>query len=188
MEQSKPFGIYLFSKERQGQHVLKDLLQFLKSLAPGKPASFAYVEAQTSLIPDLSLWENLHLEAGGGSWLETAEGAAPEVQQLMRLVLNPEKVAQEAESWERFSVSLMKAVLMPAPNVIIDMNEELLSPLLIQNLKQTLLKISANKRIFFASARPALWLDCSHSMVVRKDYQFEIQPLDQESIKRHWAA
>jgi ABC-type branched-subunit amino acid transport system ATPase component len=188
MDIERPYGIYLFKKEQSDHHVLKDLLQLVKSISPGKNCNFAYVEAQTSLIPDLTLWENLQLEAGASSWQEVASSAAPELQQLMRLLPDHGKMAKESAPWEKFSVSLMKGIMMSSHNLLVDMNEDLLSPLMIQNFKKILLAISPVKNIFLASAKASLWLDCGHSLVTRKQYEFNIQPLDHALVRKHWAA
>ncbi len=147
MEASRPSGIYLYSKERSDIHVLKDLMQLMKSVSLGKSGSFAYVEAQTSLIPHLSLWENLQLEAGGGSWQELAQQASAELRQLMNLVVNHDQLAQTAQAWEKFSISLLKGIMMPSPHILLDMNEDLLSPIMIPLLKKILIKASAQKKI-----------------------------------------
>jgi ABC-type branched-subunit amino acid transport system ATPase component len=188
MDLTKPFGIQLYQKERKDYHVLKDLLQLLKSQTKGKNVSFAYVEANTSLIPDLTLWENLQIVTGGTSWEEAEATLKPEYAALFRLIRNPDTMSQEVEAWERFCLSLLKGILSPAHSLLVDMDEDLFSPLMVQNFKKTFLSLASERKIYLASATSALWLDCAHSIVTRSNFEFVTEELDQELLKRHWVA
>ena len=167
---------------------MKDLLQLLRSITPTKGHSFSYIEAKTSLHPNLSLWENLELELGPVHWNEFHKSINSEWLPLANLLRHPDLMASEAETWEKFLVSLLKGILLPSQSLLIDMNEALLSPLLIQNLKKTILEVSKEKTIFLASANSPLWLDCAHSMVGRTGYKFEIETLNLDQIKKKPAA
>jgi ABC-type branched-subunit amino acid transport system ATPase component len=184
----RPFGLYLFKKETQDSKVLKELLQFLRTTVPAKNASFSYIEAETSLHPHLSLSENLQLELGFESWKDFQKTMRPEWQALVTLLQRPEIKAQECEVWEKFVVSLLKGVMSPSKNLLIDMNEDLHSPFLIQNFKKSVLKATQEKTVFLATANSSLWLDCAHTIVGRKDYLFDIQTLNAEMVKKYWAA
>lgn len=188
MNSSKPLGIYLFKKQQHKSIVLKDLLQFLKTTAPAKGNSFSYIEAETSLHPGLTLWENLQIEIGPINWKEFQHDLRPEWSALVNLIKEPGRSTQEAEVWERFLVSFLKGLMTPTQHLLIDMNEELLSPFLIQNFKKSILDASKEKTIFLATANASLWLDCAHSIVDRKEYKFEVESLDVEVIKKHWIA
>ncbi len=188
MNASNPYGLYLFKKDFQDNKVLKELLQFLRSTAPGKSHSFSYIEAETSLHPHLSLSENLQLEVGFRNWSEFQQGLKPEWAALVNLLKEPSIKAHEAQVWERFLVSLLKGLMIPSQNLLIDMNEELLSPFLIQSFKKSVLTCTPEKTVFLASAHSSLWLDCAHTLVDRKEYVFEVKTLDQAMLKKHWAA
>lgn len=188
MEGSKPYGLYIYRKERKDLNVLKDLLQFVRSHNTQKTVSFAYIEAETSLIPNLSLWENLQLINGENSWKDLCQNIDKQWMPLVNLIQNPHIQTSEAKSWEKFLVSLLKGLLAPGKVLLIDFNEDLFPPLIVQNLKKNLIKINEYKTIYLASASTSLWLDCAHSIVTRNQFEFEIESLDQESIKRHWAA
>lgn len=188
MDSSKPLGLYLFKKETQDARALKELLQFLRSSAPGKSHSFSYIEAENSLHPHLSLWENLQLETGFSSWKEFNQGLKPEWISLVNLLRRPELKASHSEIWEKFIVSLLKGLLTPTQNLLIDMNEDLLSPLLIQNFKKSIFEATKEKSVFLATANSSLWLDCAHTLVDRKEYKFEIQSMDSAVLKKHWIA
>lgn len=188
MDSSKPLGLYLFKKETPNAKALKELLQFLRSTAPGKSHSFSYIEAENSLHPQLSLWENLQLETGFATWKEFQQTLKPEWSSLVNLLRRPELKSDHAETWEKFIVSLLKGLLTPTQNLLIDMNEEVLSPLLIQNFKKSILEATKEKSVFLATSHSSLWLDCAHTLVDRKDYKFEIQSLDIAVLKKHWVA
>lgn len=167
--------------------VLKDLLQLLKTNFQGRSPSFAYVSSENSLLPHLSLWENLQLVSGHGSWKEYAQSIKPEWEPLVRLIGRPDIDAVRAENWEKFTVSLLKGLLGPG-HLLLDMNEDHLSPFIIQNLKHTILTIPTERQTYLATAVSGLWLDCAHSLVSRKEYEFVTQKLDASLIKKHWAA
>jgi hypothetical protein len=188
MSSGKPYGIYLFSKKSTEHIVLKELLQFVRTVSPAQSASFSYIEANTSLHPQLSLWENLQIETGTSSWKEFCLSLNTEQSALVNLLKNPEVKGKDAKIWECFLVSLIKGLLNPSRNLLVDMNEELLSPLLIQNFKRTVVSAGQLKTVYLATANTSLWLDCAHSLVHRNEYKFEIKTLDSDRIKKYWIA
>lgn len=188
MKSENIFGLYLFQKPNQDQKVLKELLQFLKTLAPGKKSSFSYIEAETSLHPDLTLWENLQLESGVSTIQDLQYYMKPDQIALMNLLKSPDQKSQDSEFWENFTVSLLKGLIGPSQNLLIDMNEKLLTPFMIQNFKRIVLHTTQYKTVYLATANSSLWLDCAHTLVDRKEYKFEIQKLDSDTIKKYWAA
>jgi hypothetical protein len=186
MKKELPSGLYLYRKNSQEHRALKEMLQFVKTVSPSSALSFSYVEAHDSLHPHLSLWENLQLVmAGVSTWKELYQGLIPEEQALLNLLKEPSKKVRDAEVWEKFIVSFFKAVLGPSKNILIDMNEELISPFLIEGLKKMVLSCMETKRVYLASANMPVWLDCAHSIVKRIEYKFEVEPLNAEIIKNH---
>ena len=188
MNVNRPFGLYLIKKTSTERPALKDLLQFLRTVSPAQGHSFSYIEAHNSLHPHLSLWENLQLEAGQSSWREFQTCLNLDQHALLKLLKNPEKKVADSEIWEKLLVSLLKGLINQSKNLLIDMNEDLVSPLLIQNLKKTVLTAAGTKTVYLASANTSLWLDCAHSLVDRKQYEFIVQALDSEVIKKNWSA
>lgn len=188
MNTDAKFGLYLFQKPSSDLKVLKDLLQFLKTLSPGKKSSFSYIEAETSLHPHLSLWENLQLEAGVSNWQDLKTSLKPDQVALLNLLKSPDQKSLDSEFWENFTVSLLKGLINPSQHLLIDMNEKHLTPFMIQNFKKIVLHTTQYKTIYLASANSSLWLDCAHTLVDRKEYKFEIQSLDSDKIKKHWVA
>lgn len=189
MDKSKRYGMCLYRKEKKDALVLKELLQFLRTKFPGRTSSFAYVEAGSSLLPGLSLWENLKLETGGSDWSDFRRDLKSEWTPLVYLLKRPEIFVNEAQDWEKFTISLLKGVLGPSRHILIDMNEDILSPFMIQVMKKACcLAAGEDKHITLASASSGLWLDCAHSMVSRKGYEFITEELNEEILKLHWTA
>lgn len=164
------------------------MLQFLKSQAPGKSRSFSYIEGETSLHPHLSLWENLQLEAGAGSVKDYTSLLRPEHEALFRLLKTTETKANEANYWENFITSFLKAITGPSMHLLVDINEQQLSPILIQQLKKNILTTSSEKVVFIATANTSLWLDCAHTIVKRNNFDFVMEELDADGIIKHWAS
>lgn len=188
MNKAPPFGLSLFTKDQQNSKVLKDLLQYLKTTFRGSGHSFSYIEAETSLHPQLSLWENIQVEIGPSTFRDFQNSLKPELSGLLNLIQNPDLKTSEAQVWEKFLVSLVKGIIAPSQNLLIDLNEDLLSPLLIQQFKKCILEATTHKQVFLASSHSSLWLDCAHTLVTRNGFHFETKILDSEKIKKYWAA
>lgn len=188
METQGPLGIWLYQKDRKDQHVLKDLLQLLKSSMPQKTVYFSYVEASSSLIPSLSLWENLQIEVGHSSWREVSELLRPEWAVLMNIIRNPNIKTQKAQDWEKFTICLLKGLMSPHKNLLIDVNEDLLPTFMLHNFKKILINSHQDKQIYLASANSSAWLDCAHSLIIKNNYEFKIEKLGEENLKRQWIA
>lgn len=188
MKNENLFGLYLIKKQSEDHIVLKDLLQFLKTVSPSAALSFSYIEAKTSLHPHLSLWENLQIESGTTNWKDFQNTLNPEQRALVTLIKDPHKKCTKAEVWENFLVSILKGLIGPSKNLLIDMNENLISPFIIQSLKKNLLLSGHGKSVYLASANTSLWLDCAHCIVNRNEYKFEIELLNKEIIKKYWIA
>lgn len=182
------YGLYLLTKQSQNVKVLKELLQFVKTVAPSRCISFSYIEAETSLHPELSLWENLQLEAEVRTWSELEKCLKPEQSALAKFLSSPDKKCRDSESWEKIVTSLLKGLMSSSQNLLIDMNEELLSPFLIRSFKKTVLEATASKNVYLATANTSFWLDCAHTLVGRKEYRFELTTLSQGTLKKYWAA
>lgn len=187
MDDNKLYGLCIFKKESQNSRVLRDLLQYIKSTGPGKKSSFAYIDAETSLHPNLSLWENLQIEIGPSQWIDFQSSLKPEWLSLVNLIQDPTKHSAKAKSWECFIISLLKGLITPAQNLLLDLNEEDLSPFLIGLLKRSVLN-TTDKSVFIATANPSLWIDCAHTIVDRRDFKFDVTILNSTEIKKNWAA
>lgn len=188
MKVQKDFGIYVYKKEGENHLAFKDMLQFMKVISPQTRHSFSYVEAKHSLHPELSLWENLQLVlAGVSSWRELCQNVLPEYQHLLNLLTEPSKSCHDAEAWEKFIISFYQAILGPSQNILIEMNEEMITPFFMEGLKKVILSVGKTKKIILATANPPFWLDCAHTLVNRVQYHFNQEDLDEKIIESHWA-
>lgn len=177
MKNTPQYGYFLFEKSPGPTVALKDMLQFMKANAPGKGAQFAHVEGETSLIPHLSLWENLHVVSGGHSWIELTGGLDANLQPLIKLINNPNTLSKDATPWERLAVSLIKATLMNTPHIMVDIHEDHHSQLNLLNLKKMLQYLSQHKKVYIAATKIELWIDEASCLVKREGYQFVIEEL-----------
>ena len=176
-------GFYLFQKSQGSSNALKEMLQFLRSDSPGRNLQFAYVEANTSLIPHLTLWENLHIVIGGSSWKEFVSQLEVDWHPLINLIKDPNILASAASSWDRLTISLIKANLIKSQHLIVDINEDHYSPLNFLHFKKMLINLAHRKNILIATADTTLWIDASHSLIKKDGYEFVVEKLNLEKIK-----
>lgn len=188
MNEKKNFGICLFEKDRMEQNALRSLMQLVRTQNVGRALSFSFVEAQSSLLPNLTLLENVQLELGRQDWRDLQSSVSSNWQHLMNLISNPNLKASEAQDWERFAISLLKGTSGNTSHLLIDVNEKLLSPLVLKHFRSIIMDSALEKSIFVASAHTSVWLDCAHAIVKRKSYEFEVEIFDPSLIKKHWAA
>lgn len=175
-------GISIYLKENPNHSVLRDLMQIHKTQCPRGP--FAFI-ASDSLLPGLTLWENLKLATNGDTWAEILNTSGTEVSALMRLIKNPDTLSSSAQPWERFIISLVKG-LKSKGNLLIDMKEDELTPLMVMLLKRMFVRIERD--IILASQISSLWLDCSHRIYSKKEYKIHIEELNCELVSKHWVA
>jgi ABC-type branched-subunit amino acid transport system ATPase component len=185
MDSSSQSGLYLFQKQDGDFHVLKDLLHLMK-ISTSKKGQFFYVEGENSLLPNLTLTENLQLVTPFENWRDFPALLNPEYRSLVNLIQRPGRPASEAETWEKFLVCLLKGLATPSEHFLINMNEETLSPFMVKKFKETLMLLSSRKTVFLATRHTSLWLDCAHSLVRRNDFKFEVEVLDAQLVKKHW--
>lgn len=164
----------LYVKNRQDSFVLKELLQFIRSTSPGKRFSFSYVETSTSLLPNLSLWENLQLVSGVNEWIDLSSNLNPEYHSLINLITSPELAASKAEDWDKMITSLLKSLISNPEFILIDINEDCFSPLNLQNLKKIINLMSTHRKVLLASANTAFWEDTSQTIITRDGFEFRI--------------
>lgn len=176
-------GFYLFQKSRSSDSTLKEMLQFLKSNGPSKSMQFAYVESETSLLPHLSLWENLQIMNGAANWNEFVIHFENQWQPLLKLIQNPDRIARDAGPWERLTISLIKATLINSNHILIDIDESKHSDLNLANFKKMLRTISENKNIYIATSNTAQWVDSAHSLITREGYKFVVESVATDKSK-----
>jgi hypothetical protein len=177
-------GYFIYHTSQGPSVALKDMLQFIRSQSKSKAPQFAHVEGKTSLIPHLSLWENLHVVTGGHSWSEIVSSIETELQPLFNLIQNPNIQSQKASAWERLTVGLIKASLMRTPNILIEICEEEHSEMNLMNFKKVLNQLAQNKVIFLATKKPDEWVNDAQYLVRRSGYEFVVENLIENKIKK----
>ncbi len=187
MEKEMIPGLYVYERvSPKTSPVLKELLQLSKTVS--KSSGFSFVHGNSSLIPQLSLWENLQLSAAHELWEDFVRDSAPTMKALITLVKEPHKKAAVASTWECFLISLLKGILEPTPNLLVDMEEEIFPSFVVKTVKSALMNTSYEKMVYLSSGAPSLWLDCAHHLVKKNGFEFVFEKLDAEKLKRHWAA
>lgn len=182
-------GIYVYERNFPSPSpVLKELLQLSKTVSAGKSSGFSFVHGASSLIPHLSLWENLQLSVPQEHWGDFVKELNPSLGALANLLKDPSKKAASGEPWECFLVSLLKGIHEPTPHLLVDMQEEIFPAFIVKTVKAALMKTSTQKTVYLSSTAPSLWLDCAHHLVKKNGFQFIFEQLDSESIRKHWAA
>lgn len=182
-------GIYVYERSAPSSSpVLKELLQLCKTVAGGKSSGFSYVHGSSSLIPNLSLWENLQLSCPHELWDDFVKDHHPALTSLIALVKEPYKKAAFATNWECFLISLMKGVLEPTPHLLVDMEEDMFPPFIVKTIKSAIMKSSVEKVVYLSSATTSMWLDCAHSLVKKNGYSFVFEEMNREELRRHWVA
>jgi hypothetical protein len=176
-------GLYLFPKTNIYHPGLREMLQFLKTHSPGKSVPFSYVECETALIPQLSLWENLKMVVGGQNWQEAITQMTPEFRSLASLISTPHILGEKASDWEKLSIGLLKAVHTKKQNLLIDINEEKFSSFNLSNFKKTLFQISANHNVILSTPNPQLWLNVSQGIIKKEGFKFLIDDQSVQKIK-----
>lgn len=182
-------GLYVYERKTPtASPVLKDLLQLSKTVSQGKTQGFSFVHGTGSLIPNLTLWENLQLSAPHELWDDFVKDNHPTLKGLIPLLKEPYKRASVSSAWECFLVSLMKGILEPTPHLLVDMQEEMFPQFIVKTIKATLMKSSSDKTVYLSSTAPSMWLDCAHHLVRKDGFAFIFEEMDAELIRRHWSA
>jgi ABC-type branched-subunit amino acid transport system ATPase component len=182
-------GVTIFQKNSAQKNVLKDLIHVSKWMEGNKTTPFSFVEAQTSLIPGLTLLENLQLEIGTVNWELYKRSQPSVVANLINFITDPNKKTQVSQTHEKLIISLLKGISGPAHYLLVDCQEATLSAFVIKSLKETLMKVSETKSLVIGTNHPSLWLDCAHRMISRKEnHEFHVDQFDVASLKKHWAA
>jgi len=188
MNKEEKKGIYLYRKNNKNQLVLKELIQLLKSQYNNdKTLLFSYIESETSLLPKLSLWENLQLVTGASHWREFCHTLSKDLFPMLNMIKDIDRKSAEASSDDKLIISLITSFYRPG-SLLIDINEDLFSIHTIQEIKKFLLSKEMTRPIFMATANSGLWLDSAHTLVEKKGTFFECTKLDEQLIKKHWAA
>jgi ABC-type branched-subunit amino acid transport system ATPase component len=178
MKQFGSQGLILYEKSPEQKIVLKEMLQFVRTQTPGKGIQFALVEDSVSLIPQLSLWENLSMLSGYQNWWEFCTTLQGEWQSLAKLIQNPDLKGRDAAPWEKLTVGLLKALMTNSQLIMVEINEQLHSPFVLNLVKKLIHDLAQNKHVILAGAEIDLWKDQAWWLVRKDGYTFIIENID----------
>lgn len=167
----KNSDIFLFSqaenKEASGSS-LNEFLQFLKFNRVSIPYKFTYVSAKDSLIPDLTLKQNLLLDYTIASLTEEKEvhfknflknKANVYLEALYGMIVNINDIPSNATAEEIKIICLMKAIITEAPFIFLESPEKDLSFdafKLFQKALQYQLK-NQTQTVFITTPNESIW-------------------------------
>ncbi len=187
MNNQDKLGLYLFEKNSKDQTVLRDLILLLKKNSIKKNLSFSYIEAESSLHPELSLWENLRLVTGSAHWREFCQTTSPLIMNLLDHIKNCDQKTSLCTPKEKFVLSFIQG-FHQRDYLLIDLNEDILDFKIIHDLKELFINQTHQKKIFLASACTGLWIDCAHSLFQRSEIGFKETNLNINQTKKFEAA
>lgn len=164
--------ILFFEKESSynSPNQLKDFLNYIKSENSTTIIDFSYAAGKDTLIPGLSIRENIFLDSIPTSLAKNKDIGLKELlknhenQSLIKIILELGKLStmtQNLSSEQYQLASIVKAVLAPSKFLLIDTPERELSINQINMVKNTLeYEATRNHRkILLASHQPSIWLD-----------------------------
>lgn len=185
------FEIYLFTypNDTQGTSKLGEFLSFLKFHKVALPYKFSFVAREASLIPEMSLNQNILIDFSPNSLTESKENQfqdflnLPENQALHGLYQRmelPHELPDQTNAQMKKVASLIKALLFEGQFVFLEEPEVDLEPetlnLFISALKEHVKRHQIN--VFIFSKSLPLWMPHSQKMVERmKDYSFLVSPV-----------
>lgn len=185
------FEIYLFTSpdEDVSSSKLNDFLAFLKFHKVNLPYKFSFVSTKASLIPEMSLNENILIDFTPNSLTESKDVQFQEflkaqknhaLEALYHKINLPHELPGQSSAQMNKLCSLIKALLYEGQFIFleepeIDLDSETLS-LFIEALKAHIKDRPIN--VFIYSKNLPLWMAHSHKLVERaKDFSFKVSPV-----------
>jgi hypothetical protein len=185
------FEIYLFDDQKnlQSSSKLNDFLAFLKFHKVGHPYKFSFVSKIASLIPEMTLNQNILIDFSPNSLTESKEVQfqdflkLPEnsaLEELYYTLQLPHELPEQSDAQMKKVCSLIKSLLYEGEFIFLEAPETDLSPetlkLFIAALKERMNGRKINGLI--SSNTPGTWMTHAQYTVDRSpDYSFLITPL-----------
>lgn len=185
------FEIYLFacSDETSGSSKLGEFLSFLKFNKVNLPYKFSFVSQEASLIPEMTLNQNILIDFTPNSLTESKEVQfqdflkEPKNQSLEKLYHKlelPHEMPEHSNAQMKKICSLIKSLLYEGQFIFLEGPETELEAetlnLFISSLKT---RVSEHKiNVFIFSKDKSLWMPHAHKIVQRMpDYSFAVSPV-----------
>ena len=185
------FEIYLFTYDQVdlGPSKLNEFLSFLKFHKVALPFKFSFVSKEASLIPEMTLNQNILIDFSPNSLTESKEVQFQEflkdpknhaLEELYNTIALPHEMPGQSDAQMKKVCSLIKSLLYEGQFVFFEEPEIDLGPETLK-LFTTALREHAKcnqMNIFIFSKNLDLWTPESHKIVERKkDFSFHVSPV-----------
>jgi hypothetical protein len=190
------FEIYLFTYDNMdlGPSKLNEFLSFLKFHKVSLPFKFSFVSKEASLIPEMTLSENILIDFSPNSLTESKEVQFQEflkdpkhraLEELYHTIALPHELPGQSDAQMKKVCSLIKSLLYEGQFVFFEEPEIDLGPETLKLFTAALREHAKNRQmnIFIYSKDLPLWTPQSHKMVERKkDFSFQVSPVSRNFI------
>ena len=172
-----------------GPSKLNEFLSFLKFHKVSLPFKFSFVSKEASLIPEMTLNENILIDFSPNSLTESKEVQFQEflkdpkhraLEELYHTSALPHDLPGQSDAQMKKVCSLIKSLLYEGQFVFFEEPEIDLNPETLKLFTAALREHAKNRQmnIFIFSKDLPLWTPQSHKMVQRKtDYSFQVTPV-----------
>lgn len=172
-----------------GPSKLNEFLSFLKFHKVSLPFKFSFVSKEASLIPEMTLNENILIDFSPNSLTESKEVQFQEflkdpkhraLEELYHTIALPHDLPGQSDAQMKKVCSLIKSLLYEGQFVFFEEPEIDLNPETLKLFTAALREHAKNRQmnIFIFSKDLPLWTPQSHKMVQRKtDYSFQVTPV-----------
>lgn len=185
------FEIYLFKYDTLdlGPSKLNEFLSFLKFHKVSLPFKFSFVSKEASLIPEMTLNENILIDFSPNSLTESKEVQFQEflkdpkhraLEELYHTIALPHEMPGQSDAQMKKVCSLIKSLLYEGQFVFFEEPEIDLGPETLKLFTAALREHAKNcqMNIFIYSKDLPLWTPQTHKIVERKkDYSFHVTPV-----------
>ncbi len=185
------FEIYLFTypDENMSSSKLNEFLSFLKFHKVNMPYKFSFVSTSASLIPEMTLNQNILIDFSPNSLTESKEVQFQDflkeqnnrsLESLYHTISLPHEFPNQSDAQMKKVCSLIKSLLSEGQFIFleepeVDLEEGTLE-LFISALKEHIKDRQMN--VFIYSKNLPMWMPHSHKMVERtKDFSFIVSPV-----------
>jgi len=186
------FEIYLFTdpEENLGTSKLGEFISFLKFNKINLPYKFTYVAAKASLIPEMTLNQNILIDFSPDSLTESKDiqfqaylKSQPNraLEELYLKLESPHDLPTQTNSQMKKLCTLIKSLLYEGQFIFLEEPELDLDQDILELFKLALKVHSINNQmnIFIYSQNKALWRNETHHTVERsEDYTFKVVTLN----------
>jgi hypothetical protein len=185
------FEIYLFTYENVdlGPSKLNEFLSFLKFHKVGLPFKFSFVSKVASLIPEMTLNQNILIDFSPNSLTESKEVQFQEflkdpknraLEELYHTIALPHEMPGQSDAQMKKVCSLIKSLLYEGQFLFFEEPEIDLEPETLKLFTAALREHAKQRQmnIFVYSQNLPLWTPQSHKIVERKkDYSFHVSSI-----------